>query len=46
MERMSDSLGEIMEKGRWHLLGGMGEGKVPLLLVDIIGDEEDEKGFY
>ena len=43
MERMSDSLGEIMEKGRCHLLGGMGEGKVPLLLVEIIGDDEDKE---
>ena len=39
MECMSDSLGEIMKKGRWHLLGGMGEWKVPLLLVEIIGNE-------
>ena len=31
-----------MEKGRWHLLGGMGEGKVSLLLVEIIGDDEDK----
>ena len=30
-------------KGRWLLLGEMGEGKVPLCLVDIIGDKGEQK---
>ena len=32
MERMSNSLSEIMEKGRQHLLGEMKEWKMTLLL--------------
>ena len=37
MERMLDL------KGRWLLLGEIGEGKVPFL-VEIIGDDEDKRG--